>query len=148
MKKIIAGFAFVIGSIVAVQAQDVAEKDVPEAVKSALSQKYANATDLEWEKHGDNYEADFDVKRIDHAVMIDPSGKILMTRHDLMEKDLPQALQNAISQNYKGMRVDDVEQVEKDGNTYYQLELDQKGKDKKVVLSKDGKEVTEPSYWD
>ena len=148
MKKIIAGFAFVIGSVVAVQAQDVAEKDVPEAVKSALSQKYANATDLEWEKHGDNYEADFDVKRIDHAVMIDPSGKILMTRHDLMEKDLPQALQNAISQNYKGMRVDDVEQVEKDGNTYYQLELDQKGKDKKVVLSKDGKEVTEPSYWD
>ncbi|MDO6390439.1 PepSY-like domain-containing protein [Pontibacter sp. BT731] len=148
MKKILVGFAFVIGSVVAVQAQDVAEKDVPEAVKSALSQKYANATDLDWEKHGENYEADFDVNRIDHAVMIDPSGKILMTRHDLMEKDLPQNIQTAISQNYKGMRVDDVEQVEKDGNTYYQLELDQKGKDKKIVLSKDGKEVTEPAYWD
>ncbi|WP_018476668.1 PepSY-like domain-containing protein [Pontibacter roseus] len=148
MKKILVGFALVIGSVTAAQAQDVDAKDVPEAVKSALSQKYANATDLEWEKHGDNFEADFDVDRIDHAVMIDPSGKILMARHDVMEKDLPQGIRTAIGQNYKGMRVDDVEQMEKDGKTYYQLELDQKGQDKKVVLSQDGKEVTDPAYWD
>jgi uncharacterized membrane protein YkoI len=148
MKKILVGIALVGASVIAAQAQDVAAKDVPEAVKNALSQKYANATDLDWEKHGDNYEADFDVDRIDHAAMIDPSGKILMTRRDVMEKDLPQGLRTAIGQNYKGMRVDDVEQVEKDGKTYYQLELDQKGQDKKVVLAQDGKEVTDPAYWD
>ncbi|WP_299984479.1 PepSY-like domain-containing protein [uncultured Pontibacter sp.] len=148
MKKILVGFAFVIGSVVAVEAQDVAEKDVPEAMKSALSQKYTNATDLEWEKHGENYEADFDIDRIDHTVMIDPSGKILMTKRDIEEKDLPQNIRTAISQKYKGMRLDDIEQVEKDGNTYYQLELEQKPQDKKVVLSQDGKEVTDLAYWD
>lgn len=148
MKKILVGFALVIGSVIAVQAQDVAEKDVPEVVKKALSQKYANATDLEWEKHGNNYEADFDVKRIDHAAMIDSTGKILMTRRDVMEKDLPQGIRTAISQTYKGMRLDDMELVEKDGKTYYQLELDQKGHDKKVVLAENGKVVTDFKYWD
>ena len=148
MKKILVGFALIGTSVIAAQAQDVAAQDVPEAVKSALSQKFANATDLDWEMSGSNYEADFDVNRIDHTVLLDPSGKILMTKRDILEKDLPQGIRTAISQNYKGMRVDDVEQVEKDGKTYYQLELDQKGQDKKVVLAQDGKEVTDPSYWD
>ncbi|SFG76831.1 PepSY-like domain-containing protein [Pontibacter chinhatensis] len=148
MKKILVGFAFVGASVIAAQAQDVAAKDVPQAVSAALTQKYANATDLEWEKHGENYEADFDVDRIDHAAMIDPSGKILMTRRDIMKKDLPEAITTAIAQQYKDMRLDDMEQVEKDGKTYYQVELDQKGQDKKVVFSADGKEVTEPAYWD
>ncbi|WP_276498725.1 PepSY-like domain-containing protein [Pontibacter litorisediminis] len=148
MKKIFVGLAVVGASVIAAQAQDVPAKEVPEAVKSALTQKYANATDLEWEKDGNNYEADFDVDRIDYAAMIDPSGKILMTKRDVMEKDLPQGIRTAIDQKYKGMRVDDVEQVEKDGKTYYQLELDQKGQDKKIVFAEDGQEVTEPTYWD
>ncbi|WP_266203299.1 PepSY-like domain-containing protein [Pontibacter kalidii] len=148
MKKILVGFAFVGASVIAAQAQDVATKDVPQAVAAVLTQQYANATDLEWEMDGANYEADFDVDRIDHNVLIDPSGKILMTKRDVMEKDLPQSVKAAIDQSYKGMRLDDVEQLEKDGTTYYQVELDQKGEDKKVVFAADGKEVTDPAYWD
>lgn len=148
MKKILVGFVLAGASVIAAQAQDVDTKDVPAAVKTALSQKYANATDLEWEKHGNNYEADFDIDRIDHAAMIDPSGKVLMTRRDIMKNDLPQAITSAIAQQYKSMRLDDMELVEKDGKKYYQVELDQQGQDKKVVFSADGKEVTTLAYWD
>ncbi|NEM96634.1 PepSY-like domain-containing protein [Pontibacter burrus] len=146
--KILVGFVLAGASVIAAQAQDVDSKDVPAAVKTALMQKYANATDLEWEKHGNNYEADFDVDRIDHAAMIDPSGKVLMTRRDIMKNDLPPAITSAIAQQYKSMRLDDMELVEKDGKKYYQVELDQQGQDKKIVFSADGKEVTTLAYWD
>ncbi|GAB3823420.1 PepSY-like domain-containing protein [Pontibacter rugosus] len=148
MKKIAIALAFAGATFASAQAQDVDQKDVPQAVSSALTQQYANATDLDWEIDGANYEAEFDMNRVDHTVLIDPSGKILMSKRDIMQKDLPQAVQSTISQSYKSMRLDDMEQVEKDGQTYYQVELDQKGQDKKLVFSADGKEVTTPAYWD
>lgn len=149
MKKILIAFALVGSTYFAANAQDVASKDVPQAVAAALSEKYPNASDLDWEMKGNNYEADFDVDRIDHKVVIDPSGKILMSKRDIMKGDLPQAVTAAIDKNYKGMRLDDMERIEKDGKTYYQVELDKRGQeDKKVVFSEDGQEVSDPAYWD
>ncbi|WP_299822360.1 PepSY-like domain-containing protein [uncultured Pontibacter sp.] len=149
MKAAIIAFALMgSGAFWAVNAQDLAEKDVPQAVKTALAQKYANATDLDWEKSGSNYEADFDVNKVDHTVILDPSGKIVMAKRDIDKKDLPQTINNAIAQKYKGMRLDDIEVVERDGKSYYQVELDEKGNDRHLVFSSDGNEVTEPTYWD
>ena len=148
MKSLLVAFIFAGSTALAVNAQDVATKDVPSAVATALNQKFANATDLDWEMDGANYEADFDVNRVDHNVLIDPSGKILMTKRDIQKKDLPQAVTNAISQNHKGLRLDDMEVLEKDGTTYYQVELDDKAGDKKLVFTADGKAATGSTYWD
>jgi uncharacterized membrane protein YkoI len=148
MKTILFAIALAGSTALAAHAQDIDAKEVPAAVTSALTQKYATPTDLDWEMEGSNYEADFDVNRVDHTVLLDPSGKILMTKHDIQKKDLPQAVSSAISQKYKSMRLDDMELVEKDGKSYYQVELDAKGTDTKLVFSADGKEVTEPAYWD
>lgn len=114
MKKIVIALAFMGTTFASAQAQDVDQKDVPQAVSSALTQKYANATDLDWEMDGANYEAEFDMDRVDHTVLLDPSGKILMSKRDIMEKDLPQTVRTAIGQNYKSMRLDDIELVEKE----------------------------------
>jgi len=148
MKTILFAALFSGATVLAASAQDIAAKDVPQAVANALTQQYANATDLDWEMDGANYEAEFDVKRADHTVLIDPSGKILMTKRDIVEKDLPQSIRTAIGQKYKGMRLDDMELVEKDGKTFYQVELDEKGTDRLLVFAADGQEVTDPAYWD
>ena len=148
MKTILFAALFSGATVLAANAQDIAAKDVPQAVAKALTQQYANATDLDWEMDGANYEAEFDVKRADHTVLIDPSGKILMTKRDIVEKDLPQSIRTAIGQKYKGMRLDDMELVEKDGKTFYQVELDEKGTDRLLVFAADGQEVTDPAYWD
>ncbi|WP_162428391.1 PepSY-like domain-containing protein [Pontibacter pudoricolor] len=148
MKTLLFAFIFAGSTALAVNAQDVATKDVPSTVAAALTQKFANATDLDWEMNGTNYEADFDVNRVDHNVLIDPSGKILMTKRDIQKKDLPQAVSSAISQNHKGLRLDDMEVLEIDGTTYYQVELDDKAGDKKLVFTADGKEASNITYWD
>ena len=148
MKMILFAVLFSGSAALAVDAQDIKAEDVPQAVAGALTQKYANATDLDWEMDGANYEAEFDVNRTDHTVILDPSGAVLMAKSDIMQNDLPQPVRNAIDQKYKGMPLDDVEQVEKGGETYYQVELDENGTDRKLVFSADGQEVTEPAYWD
>ena len=148
MKMILFAVLFSGSAALAVDAQDIKAEDVPQAVAGALTQKYASATDLDWEMDGSNYEAEFDINRTDHTVLIDPSGNILMTKSDIMQNDLPQSVKSAVDQKYKGMALDDMERVEKDGNTYYQVELDEKGTDRKLVFSADGQEVTEPAYWD
>ncbi|WP_161889866.1 PepSY-like domain-containing protein [Pontibacter russatus] len=148
MKTILLAVLFSGSAALAANAQDIKAADVPQAVTSALAQKYADPKGLDWEMDGANYEAEFDVNRTDHTVLIAPSGEIVMAKSDMMQSELPQPVRNAIDQKYKGMPVDDVEQVEKGGETYYQVELDENGTDRKLVFTADGQEVTEPAYWD
>ena len=148
MKTILLAVLFSGIAALAGNAQDIKAKDVPQAVASALAQKYADHKGLDWEMDGANYEAEFDVNRTDHTVLIAPSGEIVMAKSDMMQSELPQPVRNAIDQKYKGMPLDDVEQVEKGGETYYQVELDENGTARKLVFSAEGQELAEPAYWD
>lgn len=148
MKMILFAFLFSGSTIVASNAQDINVKDVPQAVTSALTQKYASATNAEWEGEGDNYEAEFRIEGTEHTVLLTPSGEILMAKSNVLPNDLPQPIKSALDQKYKGMPVDDTERLEKSGQTYYQLEVEENGTDRRLVFSSDGQEVTEPAYWD
>lgn len=148
MKTILFALLFSGSAILATHAQDIKEKDVPQAVISALSQKYAGVTNTEWEREGDNFEAEFDMEGTEQTVLLNPSGEILMTKSDVLLNDLPQPIKSALDQKYKDMPVDDTEQLEKEGQTFYQLEVEENGTDRRLVFSSDGQEVTEPAYWD
>ncbi|GAA4434386.1 hypothetical protein GCM10023188_25260 [Pontibacter saemangeumensis] len=148
MKTILFAFLFSGSVILGAHAQDIKEKEVPQAVTSALAQKYAGATNAEWEKEGDNYEAEFRVERTEHTVLLNPSGEVLVAKSDVPLNDLPQPIKSALDQKYKGMPVDDTEQLEKEGKTFYQLEVEENGTDRRLVFSADGQEVTVPAYWD
>ena len=148
MKTILFALFFSGSAILATNAQDIKEKDVPQAVTSALTQKYTGITNTEWEREGDNFEAEFDREGTEHTVLLNPSGEILMTKSDVLLNDLPQPIKSALDQKYKGMPVDDTELLEKDGQTFYQLEVEEKGTDRRLVFSSDGQEATAPAYWD
>ncbi|NDK57183.1 PepSY-like domain-containing protein [Pontibacter fetidus] len=148
MKTLLFGFVFAGAAGLAVNAQDVAPKDVPAAVTNAISQKYANAAKIDWEMNETNYEAEFKINRTEHTVLVDPAGTILMAKHDVDKKELPQAVNTAITQSYKGLKLDDVEVLEKDGTTYYQVELNDKAGDKKLVFTADGSAASNITYWD
>ncbi|RDV15686.1 hypothetical protein DXT99_08470 [Pontibacter diazotrophicus] len=127
---------------------DVVPNDVPEAVKNTLTTNFSNAMDVEWEKSGTNYEADFDVAGVDHEALIEPSGEMLMYKYDIPETELPDAVTAAISQNYSGMHIDDAERLYQGNDEFYQVDLDNSGTDVHLVFSPDGQEQTEPAYWD
>ncbi|MEJ8757829.1 PepSY-like domain-containing protein [Pontibacter sp. H259] len=144
MKTLLFGFVFAGLAGFAVNAQNINPKDLPAAVTNAVSQKYTNASKVEWEMHETNYEAEFKINRVEHTVLVDPAGTIVMAKRDVDKKELPQAINTAIGQG----KLDDAEVLEKDGTTYYQVELDDKAGDKKLVFTADGNAATNITYWD
>ena len=136
---------FVCSNIIA---QDIPASQVPAAVKNTLKAKFPKNSGLDWEKKGALYEADFDVNMIDHKALLDATGKLIAFKKDIRSSQLPAAVRNTIKTHYKGCRIDDAESVEKNGVVFYQVDLDGKPQDQKLVIRADGKvDPTEP-YWD
>ncbi|NEM97690.1 PepSY-like domain-containing protein [Pontibacter burrus] len=130
------------------QDQDIPQSEVPSVVLNALSSAYPNAASVEWEKVKDIYEAEFDIDTKEYTVQLSATGTILQTKQDLGDTELPEAVKSAIAANYKNYKLDDADLLEKDGRQYYQVELDGRLKDKKLVLDAAGKEQNNVSYWD
>jgi hypothetical protein len=127
---------------------DVAPDSVPEAVKTTFAASFPNTVGLEWEKIGEDYEADFDVDTVDHEALFSANGEMLKYKFDITEADLPDAVKTAISQNYSDMRIDDAEKLLQGNDAYYQVELENGSPDKNLVFSADGQEQTQMAYWD
>lgn len=127
--------------------QDIPASQVPAAITKTFKAKFPKTTGLDWEKKGDLYEADFDVNMIDHKALYDASGKLVALKKDIRKADLPAAVKSAIDTRYKGFRIDDAERVERGGKVYYQVELDGRPNDEKLVFTADGQIAAGRQYW-
>ncbi|WP_221175692.1 PepSY-like domain-containing protein [Rufibacter immobilis] len=127
--------------------QRINMSNLPSVVQNSLKNHYPAATNPEWEKKGDHFEAEFDIQGQEHTVLIDASGQVLMRKQDVATAELPQPVSGALQRDYQAYLVDDVEKVEKNGQTYYQVELENNNQDLKKVYALDGS-VADVPYWD
>ena len=148
MKKIVMSAA--LGMVVfSACSQNIPVKDVPSVVLNSFNSAYNNVAGVEWEKINDLYEADFDVNKVDHAVLLNASGAIVMRKQDADERKLPAALTSAIASKFPKYKIDDAELVERNGKKYYQLELEGKGlSDQKVLMTEGGVAFKGFEFWD
>lgn len=121
-----------LGCILAVtsaQAQKVRTADVPEPVRSALSQKYPDATNVTWEKEKGNFEANWGGKsKEDNSVVFTPDGKLVEIVKAIPVADLPPAVATYVKKNYPGAKITEAGKVtDASGKTRYEAEV--KGKD-------------------
>ncbi|WP_160718102.1 PepSY-like domain-containing protein [Chitinophaga solisilvae] len=144
--KMLTLFAAVLISL-HVAGQDIPAAAVPAPVITTFHARFPTAAGLEWEQKMEGYEAEFRVNRLEHKALLDSTGKLLRYKRDVPASALPAAVKNTISNQYKGFRIDDAEQVEMNGKVWYQVELDGEPHDRKVVLSKDGKVDDTLIYW-
>ena len=121
------------------EAQDIPQSEVPSVVLNAFQQKFANAANVEWETKGELFKAEFKVGSRGHDAWIDKSGKITKHKEDFPKKELPQAIQQQISTEFKSYKLDDADKIEMDGKTFYEVELDGSADDRKVLFTADGK---------
>ena len=127
--------------------QDIPADKVPSVVLNTVQTKFGTASKIEWEKKNNLYEAEFKKDSIEYAVYIDSAGKLVMHKLDINENELPTGVSAIIGAQYVGYKIDDAEKIEKDGVTYYQVELEGKGKkDLELVFSADGKITTIINY--
>src|SRR5690606_31729358 len=106
------------------------------------------ATEVEWETNQNNFEADFEVANVDYSAIIDTAGNIVMQKQDITTEELPEAVTATIGREFKDNEVSDAEKVEKNGEIYYQVEIDKTFSDDEVVFTADGQKATDFKYWD
>jgi len=111
-------------------------KDVPAPVKAAFQKQYPNVSKVEWEKEDGNYEAEFDINKIENSVLYDSSGKLLEAEMEIQLKDLPAGVLEYVQTNYKGQKVNEAAKItDANGTVTFEAEIgkmdvifDEKGK--------------------
>lgn len=127
---------------------DIAEKDVPSVVKNSFAQEYPEAVDVEWEKHKENFEVDFEVENVDYSALYSNDGKVLMKKQEIPVDALPATITNKLKETYADLKAEDAEKIEKDGKTYYQVDLEGGMTDKNEIFSEAGEIAKNVEYWD
>ena len=130
---------FFVGLIASANAQIIPQSQVPPVVLKAFQEKYASATEVKWETKSELYKAEFKVDKRGHDVWLDKTGKITKHKQDIPKKDLPAAIQQQITSEFKAYKLDDADKIETEGKVFYQVELDGTTDDRKVLFSADGK---------
>lgn len=130
--------------------QDIPESKVPSVVINSVQARVPDVDKLEWEKQEGRYEAEYDINdSTEKSILVDGTGKILMTKQNVPRAALPVQVTEAIGRDYKMYRMNEVEKLEVNGNIYYQLELSEKGlKDLQLVFTADGKKEETIPFWD
>ncbi len=125
MKKIIAVFAPLFMTLASC-AQDIPQSLVPSVVINAFQQQFPKATDLEWEKKGELYEAEFDLAFKDHKVILDANGKVLKHKQDIAVADLPAAVKESIKKGFPHYNIDDAKKIDSEGVIVYKVEVEKR----------------------
>ena len=147
MKKILFSLPILAISFVACS-QDIAPEKVPSVVQNALKVRYSDATAIEWNKAGQNFEAEFKQGTNEYEALISETGQLLSVKQDIALADLPAAISTAISGQFAGYKIDDTERVENGGQVYYQVELEKRFSGKKLVFSPEGQVAANIAFWD
>ena len=134
-------------SLVSYGQKDIDPSAVPNVVKDAFKVEFADATDVEWELKDNHYEAEFEVNDTDYHALLDTSGKIISHKQEIEESELPAEVLTAIQNDFSDYKVDDAEKLMKDGEIYYQVELEKFLSDQEKVFSETGEIRDDISYW-
>ena len=108
--------------------KDVAESDVPQAVKTTFQQMFPNTTD-QWEKEkSGQLTAEFYYNHHEMEAWFQKDGTWTMTKKELSVSELPQAVLDYVSTNHSGLEIDEAHWVETPTEKYYLVELDRENK--------------------
>ncbi len=110
-------------------AQDLKEKDVPAAVKTALAKKYPKATKVNWEKEKGNFEANWGGKSgEDNSAVFTPAGVFVELVEAIPVSQLPASVAPYVKKHYKGATIKEAGKVT-DAAGKHMFEAEIKGKD-------------------
>ena len=141
MKKVmfLLGFATV---AVATQAQNLKSENVPAAIKLSFEKHFPNAKEVEWEKEGANYEAEFKWKEAGHSMVMDTQGNLLETELEIKVDELPEAARKYIAEKYPNQKIKEAARITlQNGAVKYEAEIN--GKD--VMFNGNGNFIQEKS---
>lgn len=126
---------------------DIPSSEIPSVVKNTFKSKFHNATDVEWENYGDDFEVDFEMNAIDYSARIDYAGNLLEYKYEIARNSLPAPIFIMLENEYSKISWEDPEILVCGQNSYYQLESDGFFKDTKIVMDSTGNKIDIIKFW-
>lgn len=121
-------------------AQKMQKKNVPANVITTFQKKYPTATEVKWDKEGENYEASFDLNRTDNSVLLDAKGNIIETEVEIELAQLPNGVLDYVKKHYAGKQIKEGAKItDAKGQVTYEVEI--KGAD--LIFDNNGKFIKE-----
>ncbi|MFY7840207.1 MAG: PepSY-like domain-containing protein [Lacibacter sp.] len=127
MKKITIAVAILLTASLA-NAQKIADKEVPSAVKEALQKQYPAAKKVKWDKEQANYEAGFEATGTEYSVLLDSKGAILETEVEIKIDAMPAKIKEYVSKKYPGEKIKEAAKIT-NSKGIVTFEAEVKGKD-------------------
>lgn len=124
MKTILIIVLFTLG-VRSANAQKIKEADVPASVKATFAKQYPEIKSAKWEKENANYEAEFDLQKVETSVLMDASGSILETEAEIKVSELPKEASDYLTKNLPGKKIKEASKiVDSKGVVTYEAEID------------------------
>jgi Putative beta-lactamase-inhibitor-like, PepSY-like len=109
--------------------QKIKEAEVPSAVKSAFAKKYPGAKVEEWEKENTDYEAEFDLKKVESSAVFSADGAFKELEQEIKIAELPKTVTDYCTKNYAAYKLSEASKItDASGKVMYEAEL-KKGKE-------------------
>ena len=124
MKKFIA-IVFAVCSFNLAQAQQLKSIEVPATVHSSFKKLYPTIKNVKWAKEGSNFEAEFDLGKIETTVVFDGNGSMVQTESEIKISELPTEATNYIATNLAGKKIKEAAKiVDVKGVITYEAEIE------------------------
>ena len=105
-------------------AQDVKESEVPAPVKAAFAKLYPNVKDVDWEKEGANYDAEFEVNKTESSVVFAATGNLLETEIEINVSALPKSASDYLAKKYPKNKIAEASKItDAAGTVTYEAEV-------------------------
>ena len=112
--------------------------DIPEAVKVRFTELYPTAKNVAWEKESHGFEAEFDVNGRERSILFNSGGELLSSAEEVETQYLPEEAHSEIRLRYAAYRIEEVNRVVKQQQTYYEVELEQGKHELLLTFDSDG----------
>jgi hypothetical protein len=110
-------------------AQKISEKEVPAAVKESFAKKYPGAKAEKWEKEGADYEAGFDLNKVESSAVFDASGAFKELEQEIKTAALPKGVSEYCAKSFAGWKLSEAAKItDASGKVTYEAEMS-KGKE-------------------
>ena len=140
MKNLILGIA--VSALISMSA--CAQKDVPVAVKTTFSQKFAKATEVKWDKENKTeWEAEFKLDGKEYSANFDLKGIWLETEYKITANEIPAAVKTTIDKDYAGYIMKESEISETTKGKVVEVKLTKGIKDEEICFDVNGKVIKE-----
>ena len=112
MKNLLVLFVLTFCSTMFAQKEEKLKTTIPPAVvKVAFAKKYPTVKKVRWEKEDANYEAGFDLNKIETSVVIDAKGNILETESEIEVSTLSKTITNYVAKNYPKQKIKEAAKI-------------------------------------